>query len=65
LSATAFPEADLLCELAKIVNSVELRPGKEPMPTRNENLTDELDHFVSAEIESGRYEMCESLDLTR
>jgi antitoxin ParD1/3/4 len=26
------------------------------MPTRNENLTDELDHFVSAEIESGRYE---------
>ena len=26
------------------------------MPTRNVNLTDELDRFVSAKIESGRYE---------
>jgi antitoxin ParD1/3/4 len=26
------------------------------MPTRNVNLTDELDHFVLQEIESGRYE---------
>ena len=26
------------------------------MPTRNINLTDELDRFVSAKIESGRYE---------
>jgi antitoxin ParD1/3/4 len=26
------------------------------MPTRNVNLTDELDHFVMAKIESGRYE---------
>ncbi len=26
------------------------------MPTRNVNLTDELDSFVSAKIESGRYE---------
>ena len=26
------------------------------MPTRNVNLTDELDHFVLAEVESGRYE---------
>ncbi len=26
------------------------------MPTRNVNLTDELDRFVAAEIENGRYE---------
>jgi antitoxin ParD1/3/4 len=26
------------------------------MPTRNVNLTDELDHFVLQKIESGRYE---------
>jgi putative addiction module CopG family antidote len=26
------------------------------MPTRNVNLTDELDHFVLAKVESGRYE---------
>lgn len=26
------------------------------MPTRNVNLTDELDSFVAAKIESGRYE---------
>jgi antitoxin ParD1/3/4 len=26
------------------------------MPTRNVNLTDELDHFVLAKIKSGRYE---------
>jgi len=26
------------------------------MPTRNVNLTDELDHFVARKIKSGRYE---------
>ena len=26
------------------------------MPTRNVNLTDELDHFVALKIKSGRYE---------
>ena len=26
------------------------------MPTRNVNLTDELDHFVLQEVESGRFE---------
>jgi putative addiction module CopG family antidote len=26
------------------------------MPTRNVNLTEELDHFVLAKVESGRYE---------
>ncbi len=26
------------------------------MPTRNVNLTDELDHYVLAKVESGRYE---------
>ena len=26
------------------------------MPTRNVNLTDDLDHFVLAKVESGRYE---------
>jgi antitoxin ParD1/3/4 len=26
------------------------------MPTRNVNLTDELDHFVRAKVDSGRYE---------
>jgi antitoxin ParD1/3/4 len=27
-----------------------------PMPTRNVNLTDELDRFVATRIENGRYE---------
>lgn len=27
-----------------------------PMPTRNVNLTDEIDRFVLAKVESGRYE---------
>lgn len=26
------------------------------MPTRNVNLTPELDHFIAAKVESGRYE---------
>jgi putative addiction module CopG family antidote len=26
------------------------------MPTRNVNLTDELDHFVATKVQSGRYE---------
>ena len=26
------------------------------MPTRNVNLTDELDHFVATKVKSGRYE---------
>ena len=26
------------------------------MPTRNVNLTDQLDHFVRAKVDSGRYE---------
>jgi antitoxin ParD1/3/4 len=26
------------------------------MPTRNVNLTDELDHFVAKKVRSGRYE---------
>jgi antitoxin ParD1/3/4 len=30
--------------------------GAPPMPTRNVNLTDELDHFVLQKVESGRYE---------
>jgi antitoxin ParD1/3/4 len=30
--------------------------GERSMPTRNVNLTDELDRFVSAKIDSGRYE---------
>jgi antitoxin ParD1/3/4 len=30
--------------------------GAPAMPTRNVNLTDELDHFVVAKVESGRYE---------
>ena len=29
--------------------------GEERMPTRNINLTDHLDHFIEAEVESGRY----------
>jgi len=34
----------------------ELTSDRNVMPTRNVNLTDELDRFVSAKIESGRYE---------
>src|SRR5271157_5225517 len=30
--------------------------GDAPMPTRNVNLTDELDHFVAKKIKSGRSE---------
>ena len=30
--------------------------GLTKMPTRNVNLTDELDNFVLAKVESGRYE---------
>jgi antitoxin ParD1/3/4 len=30
--------------------------GTEAMPTRNVNLTDELERFVLAKVESGRYE---------
>jgi antitoxin ParD1/3/4 len=35
-----------------------MKPGTrgDPMPTRNVNLTDELDRFVSAKIDSGRYQ---------
>jgi len=31
-------------------------PGAPAVPTRNVNLTDELDQFVLAKVESGRYE---------
>ncbi len=38
-------------------NLCQLRwDDRESMPTRNVNLTDELDHFVLAQVESGRYE---------
>jgi antitoxin ParD1/3/4 len=30
--------------------------GIAAMPTRNVNLTDELDHFVATKVKSGRYE---------
>jgi antitoxin ParD1/3/4 len=30
--------------------------GADAMPTRNVNLTHELDHFVAAKVKSGRYE---------
>jgi hypothetical protein len=33
-----------------------LTAGRTIMPTRNVNLTDELDSFVLAKVESGRYE---------
>src|SRR5438309_6552735 len=38
--------------------SEQISAGKEPhaMPTRNVNLTDELDRFVLTKVESGRYE---------
>jgi hypothetical protein len=35
------------------------------MPTRNVNLTDELDGFVLAKVESGRYEMPARLSAQR
>jgi len=34
----------------------EFLGGSAPMPTRNVNLTDELDRFVATRIENGRYE---------
>jgi len=40
--------------LAIFANSDILIP--EQMPTRNVNLTDELDHFVLKKVKSGRYE---------
>jgi antitoxin ParD1/3/4 len=30
--------------------------GMDTLPTRNVNLTDELDHFVLAKVKTGRYE---------
>jgi antitoxin ParD1/3/4 len=48
--------------LANIANDgrISLRPevqeGAPQMPTRNVNLTDELDRFVLKKVESGRYE---------
>lgn|SRR5215469_4261864 len=30
--------------------------GAQPMPTRNVNLTDTLDHFIVEKVKSGRYE---------
>ena len=33
-----------------------IHEGDPPMPTRNVNLTDELDRFVLEKVESGRYE---------
>jgi antitoxin ParD1/3/4 len=45
--------------LAKIANGlilVEKLFQEQSMPTRNVNLTPELDNFISAKIESGRYE---------
>jgi antitoxin ParD1/3/4 len=34
----------------------ELTIGEATLPTRNVNLTDELDRFVASNVESGRYE---------
>ena len=51
-----------LCLLAKfanldnIVSRFEFSERVAVMPTRNVNLTDELDHFVLSKVESGRYE---------
>jgi len=44
------------CEI--INDGVEILPIERVavMPTRNVNLTDELDHFVATKIKSGRYE---------
>jgi antitoxin ParD1/3/4 len=45
-----------LLRLAIFDNRVTLYVKEITMPTRNVNLTDELDTFVSEKIESGRYE---------
>jgi antitoxin ParD1/3/4 len=42
--------------LAIFANERILLSGETPMPTRNVNLTPELDNFITAKIESGRYE---------
>jgi antitoxin ParD1/3/4 len=42
--------------LAIFANRANLYVKETIMPTRNVNLTDELDTFVSEKIESGRYE---------
>ena len=48
---------NLLLSLAILANSVKLLLRVEiTVPTRNVNLTDELDNFVLAKVESGRYE---------
>jgi hypothetical protein len=41
---------------AKTRHTGEVAKERRAMPTRNVNLTDELDHFVLQKIESGRYE---------
>src|ERR1035438_5902303 len=42
--------------LAIFANSCYLSQGKSCMPTRNVNLTDELESLVQAKVKSGRYE---------
>jgi antitoxin ParD1/3/4 len=42
--------------LAIFANERILFTGETQMPTRNVNLTPELDNFITAKIESGRYE---------
>ena len=42
--------------LAKFANHAKIALWREVMPTRNVNLTAELDRFVLAKVKSGRYE---------
>jgi antitoxin ParD1/3/4 len=45
-----------LCQLCYDVSEVPSIERAAAMPTRNVNLTDELDHFVAKKVKSGRYE---------
>jgi antitoxin ParD1/3/4 len=42
--------------LTKIANGSSFSHEAPLMPTRNVNLTEELDHFITSKVASGRYE---------
>jgi antitoxin ParD1/3/4 len=53
--ATDSATIDNLCQRRKL-SEIAREWRRRPMPTRNVNLTEELDHFVAAKVASGRYE---------
>jgi antitoxin ParD1/3/4 len=45
-----------LCQLHYNKPAIHIHGKAAAMPTRNVNLTNDLDHFIAAKVKSGRYE---------